>query len=97
MKYNPSGIEFKVELEPGQGGQFVFDLSSLYAHFKTLKEDRCRLKIGHAARTMATLSNLVLVLILRQGYDYLPQAWRRYAARPLDALQLIMQNPHQRL
>lgn len=68
-----------------------------YRRDVTLKEDRCRLKIGHAARTMATLNNLVLALILRQGYDYLPQARRRYAAHPFEALQLIMQNPYQRL
>ena len=65
-----------------------------YRRDVTLKEDRCRLKIGHAARTMATLNNLVLALILRQGYHYLPQARRRYAARPLEALQLIMHNPY---
>jgi predicted transposase YbfD/YdcC len=65
-----------------------------YRRDVTLQEDRCRLKIGHAARTMATLNNLVLALILHQGYDYLPQARRRYAARPLEALQLIMQNPY---
>jgi predicted transposase YbfD/YdcC len=65
-----------------------------YRRDVTLQEDRCRLKIGHAARTMATLNNLVLALILRQGYDYLPQARRRYAPRPLEALHLIMQNPY---
>lgn len=40
MKYNPSRTEFKVELEPWLGGQFVFDLSSLYAHFKVLTDQR---------------------------------------------------------
>jgi predicted ATPase len=68
-----------------------------YCRDATMPEDRCRLKIGHAARTMATLNNLVLVLILREDYNYLPQARRRYAAHPLEALQLIMQNPYQRL
>ena len=68
-----------------------------YRRDVTLKEDRCRLKIGHAARTMATLNNLVLALILHQGYTCLPQARRRYAARPLEALQLVMQNPYPEL
>jgi hypothetical protein len=68
-----------------------------YRRDVTFKEDRCRLKIGHATRTMTTLNNLVLALILRQGYAFLPQARRRYAARPLEALHLIMQNPYQRL
>jgi predicted transposase YbfD/YdcC len=65
-----------------------------YRRDVTFKEDRCRLKIGHAARTMATLNNLALALILRQGFPYLPQARRRFAARPLEALRLIMQNPY---
>lgn len=68
-----------------------------YRRDVTLKEDRCRLKIGHSARTMATLNNLVVALILRQGYAHLPQARRRYAAHPLEALQLILQDPFQRL
>jgi predicted transposase YbfD/YdcC len=65
-----------------------------YRRDVTLKEDRCRLKIGHAARIMATLNNLVLALILRQQFDYLPQARRRFAAHPLEALHLIMHNPY---
>jgi predicted transposase YbfD/YdcC len=62
-----------------------------YRRDVSLKEDRCRLKIGHAARTMATLNNLVLALILRQGFSHLPQARRLYAAQPLEALKLIFQ------
>ena len=64
-----------------------------YRRDVTFKEDRCRLRIGHAARTMATLNNLVLALILRQGYTNVPDARRRYAAHPLEALQLIFQQP----
>jgi hypothetical protein len=64
-----------------------------YRRDVTFKEDRCRLRIGHAARTMATLNNLVLALILRQGYANVPEARRKFAARPLDALQLIFQQP----
>jgi predicted transposase YbfD/YdcC len=60
-----------------------------YRRDVTFKEDRCRLKIGHAARTMATLNNLVLALILGQGYTHLPEARRRYAAHPLEALALF--------
>jgi predicted transposase YbfD/YdcC len=68
-----------------------------YRRDVTFKEDRCRLKIGHAARTMATFNNLALALILRQGYPYLPEARRRFAALPLEALHLIMQDPFHRL
>jgi predicted transposase YbfD/YdcC len=64
-----------------------------YRRDVTFKEDRCRLRIGHAARTMATLNNLVLALILRQGYSSVPEARRKFAARPLEALKLIFQQP----
>lgn len=64
-----------------------------YRRDVSFKEDRCRLKIGHAARVMATLNNLVLALILRQGYTHIPQARRRFAAHPLEALKLIFQYP----
>lgn len=64
-----------------------------YRRDVTFKEDRCRLRIGHAARTMATLNNLVLALILRQGYTNVPSARRRFAAKPLEALKLLFQQP----
>jgi hypothetical protein len=60
-----------------------------YRRDVTFKEDRCRLRIGHAARTMATLNNLVLALILRQGYTNAPAARRRFAAKPLQALKFL--------
>jgi hypothetical protein len=34
-----------------------------------------------------------LTLILHQGYTSVPIARRRYAAHPLEALQLIFQQP----
>jgi len=64
-----------------------------YRRDVTFKEDHCRLKIGHAARTMATLNNLVLGLIRRQGYTNAPQARRHYNAHPFEAVKLIFQKP----
>ena len=64
-----------------------------YRRDVTFKEDRRRLRIGHAARTMATLNNLVLALILRQGYTNVPSARRKFAAKPLQALKLLFQQP----
>jgi predicted transposase YbfD/YdcC len=64
-----------------------------YRRDVTFKEDRCRLRIGHAARTMATLNNLVLALVLRQGYTNVPAARRKFAAKPLQALKLLFQKP----
>ena len=64
-----------------------------YRRDVTFKEDRCRLRIGHAVRTMATLNNIVLALILRQGYSNVPEAIRKFATCPLGALKLIFQQP----
>ncbi len=63
-----------------------------YRRDVTFGEDRCRLRLGEAARIMATLNNLALMLILRQGDVNVAAARRRYAARPMEALQLIMQH-----
>jgi predicted transposase YbfD/YdcC len=61
-----------------------------YRRDVTFQEDRCRLRIGHAAHMMAALNNLAVGLIARSGYAEAPEARRRYCARPLDALALIL-------
>ena len=58
-----------------------------------LNEDRCRLRRGHAAQTMAIINNLVLALIDRLDFNSVPDARRRFAAHPLEALKLFFQNP----
>ena len=42
---------------------------------------------------MATLNNLVLALVLRLGYTNVPDARRRHAAHPLEAMERIFQQP----
>jgi len=64
-----------------------------YRRDVTFKEDACRLRIGSAARMMASLNNLALALMRRHGHSNIPDARRRYAAHPKEALQLIMQQP----
>jgi predicted transposase YbfD/YdcC len=64
-----------------------------YRRDVTLKEDHCRLRIGCAARVMATLNNLVVTLTAQRGLSNLPAARRRFAAHPHEALALIMQSP----
>ena len=39
---------------------------------------------------MAVLNNLIVGLVLRQGFQYLPDARRTYSARPLEGLKLIL-------
>lgn len=64
-----------------------------YRRDVTLREDRCRLRIGCAARVMATLNNLVVTLLVRRGFSNLPAARRRFSAHPNEALAIIMQSP----
>jgi predicted transposase YbfD/YdcC len=61
-----------------------------YPRDVTFNEDACRLKIGHAARIMAIINNLVLGLIKQQDFDYAPQARRFYNAHPQAALDLVL-------
>jgi predicted transposase YbfD/YdcC len=56
----------------------------------SLREDYCRLRIGEAAQAMAVINNLLVGLVLRQGFKYLPDARRVYSARPLEGLKLIL-------
>ena len=64
-----------------------------YRRDETLREDRCRLWIGHAALMMATINNLVLGLLHQQGVTDVPRARRRFSARPDEALALILRTP----
>lgn len=61
-----------------------------YRRDVTFNEDRCRLRIGHAAHMMAALNNLAIGLILRRGIKNAPEARRRFCARPVDAMELIL-------
>jgi len=63
-----------------------------YRRDVSLNQDRCRLRLGHAARVMAILNNLVLALIDRLDFPTVPDARRRISAKPLEALYLIFQN-----
>ena len=56
----------------------------------SLREDYCRLRIGEAAQAMAVINNLVVGLVQRQGFKYLPDARRTYSAQPLEGLKLIL-------
>ena len=56
----------------------------------SLREDYCRLKTGHAAQAMAILNNLVVGLVRKAGFQYLPDGRRNYSARPLEGLKLIL-------
>jgi predicted transposase YbfD/YdcC len=61
-----------------------------YRRDETLREDWCHLRQGHATRVMATINNLVLGLLLTRGITNVPQARRRFAAHPEQALRLVL-------
>lgn len=63
-----------------------------YRRDVTLHEDRTRVRIGQAPRVMAILNNLVLGLIARNDMKYIPEARRKFAAKPELALDLILQS-----
>ena len=64
-----------------------------YRRDDTLREDRCTLRTGHAAHAMAVINNLLLGLLLRRGVRNVPDARRRFAAHPEEALALILHGP----
>lgn len=59
----------------------------------TLHEDGIRMTNPTLAQAMAILNNLVIGLIIRQGWHYLPQARRYYNANPQAALTLLLHPP----
>lgn len=64
-----------------------------YRRDESLGEDRCRLRTGHAARTMVIINNVVSGLLLGQGVDNVPPTQRCYDAHPEQASTLILTCP----
>ncbi len=61
-----------------------------YRRDETLREDWCHLRMGHAARAMAIINNLILGLLLRRGVKNVPQIRRHLDAHPEEALALVV-------
>jgi len=64
-----------------------------YCRDDTLREDRCTLRTGTAARAIAAINNLLLGLLRHGGVTNVPDARRRFAARLEEAWQLISLTP----
>ena len=60
-----------------------------YRRDRSLLEDATRMRNRNQAQNLAALNNLVVGLVLRQGWDYLPQARRHYAGCLPAALSLV--------
>jgi predicted transposase YbfD/YdcC len=60
-----------------------------YRRDKSLQEDATRIRNRNQAQNLAALNNLIVGMVLRQGWDYLPQARRHYAGCLPAALSLV--------
>ncbi len=56
----------------------------------TLGEDGCQVKQGQAAQVLATLNNVVLMLMDHLGVENVVAQMREFAARPMAALALVL-------
>ena len=68
-----------------------------YRRDRTLREDDTRITDNTQAEAMAILNNLIINLIigliLRQGWPYLPEARRHYEAHFDAAVRLVLTQP----
>lgn len=64
-----------------------------YRRDKSLHEDATRCSNKTLAQNIATLNNLVIALIRRSGWRYLPQARRHFAAHVMHAFALLARSP----
>jgi hypothetical protein len=56
----------------------------------SLGEDDCRVRTGEAPQILAALRNTVLRLMRSSGLTEIAAALRRHAAKPVEALRLVM-------
>jgi predicted transposase YbfD/YdcC len=64
-----------------------------YRRDQTLREDWCQVRRGTAPHVLATLNNLIIGFLLRQGESNLPRMRRRFNAFLHEALQLVLAAP----
>lgn len=60
---------------------------------ETFREDRCRVRRGHAARVLASLRNVAVYLLRNTDHPSVPAAAREMAAHPHHALNLLNDLP----
>jgi hypothetical protein len=61
-----------------------------YPRDVTLHEDQTRFKKHSAAHNMAIINNLILALIAKSDFPFVPSARRFFAAHPEHALALLL-------
>jgi predicted transposase YbfD/YdcC len=65
-----------------------------YRRDDTLREDRCTLRLGHAAQMMAALNNTLLGILRRLGWHNIADARRYYNANFITSTHLVVQRLH---
>ena len=65
-----------------------------YRRDVTFREDRSRVRTGHAPQALATINNLVLGLFAWLGYTSAPEARRHFAAHLDQSVNLVFQALH---
>lgn len=55
----------------------------------TFDEDRCQIRKGNGAHIMASIRNLVISLIRRLRFRYIPQATRYFSGHMEDVLRIV--------
>lgn len=86
-----AGAERLLEIVRGHWG---IESGLHYRRDVTLREDRSRVRTGHAPHALAVVNNLVLGLFTRLGYMSAPEARRHLAAHLDKAVNLILQAQH---
>jgi len=66
------------------------ETGSHYRRDVTLREDTTRMRIGHGAKVMANLNNLILALIRQSAFGNAAQARRFFAAHLSEAFALLV-------
>lgn len=61
-----------------------------YRRDVTLREDQTRFSKDSAAHVMSTINNIILGLISKSGYHFIPSARRYFAANVEEALRLLL-------
>jgi len=61
-----------------------------YVRDVAMGEDACRVRSGNAPQLLASLRNLAIGLLSRAGFVNKTAALRRHAAKPLEALALLL-------
>lgn len=61
-----------------------------YVRDVTFHEDACRIRVTKRQRLLAAINNLVIGLIRRCDFDYVPEARRFFSLNYDTALQLLL-------